>query len=88
MKQAVALERVGERADDVLLAGELGEGAWPPLAGKRLIAHGLGDGALVRGTSDRKGWRAVPPALAENRCGCFLPDLTRFTTVQCGATRR
>ena len=32
--------------------------------------------------------RAVPPALAVNRCGCFLPDLTRFTTLQCGATRR
>lgn len=26
-----------------------------------------------------KGWRAVPPALAENSYGCFLPDLTRFT---------
>src|SRR6185436_1133283 len=25
------------------------------------------------------GWRALPPALAENSCGCFLPDLTRFT---------
>src|SRR5215210_797933 len=34
------------------------------------------------------GWRAVPPALAENSCGCFLPDLTRFTTMQCGAARR
>src|ERR1051325_8940626 len=37
---------------------------------------------------DRWGWRAVPPALAENSCGCFLPDLTRFTTMQCGAARR
>ena len=34
------------------------------------------------------GWRAVPPALAAARYGCFLPDLTRFTTLQCGATRR
>lgn len=33
------------------------------------------------------GWRARPPALADNRCGCFLPDLTRFTTLQCGETR-
>src|SRR5690242_1966980 len=36
----------------------------------------------------KRGWRAVPPALAENSCGCFLPDLTRFTTMQCGAARR
>ena len=36
----------------------------------------------------RMGWRAGPPALAENSCGCFLPDLTRFTTMQCGAARR
>src|SRR6185436_15307981 len=38
--------------------------------------------------SKETGWRAVPPALAVNRCGCFLPDLTRFTTVQCGGARR
>jgi len=36
----------------------------------------------------KKGWRAVPPALAEVGYGCFLPDLTRFTTMQCGAARR
>src|SRR5436309_11868952 len=36
----------------------------------------------------KKGWRAVPPALAEIGYGCFLPDLTRFTTMQCGAARR
>ncbi len=35
-----------------------------------------------------KGWRALPPALARNSGGCFLPDLTRFTTVQCGEARR
>src|SRR5574340_762277 len=34
------------------------------------------------------GWRAQPPALAVNSCGCFLPDLTRFTTLRCGAARR
>src|SRR4051812_44571636 len=34
-----------------------------------------------------KGWRAWSPALAENSFGCFLPDLTRFTTVQCGGAR-
>ena len=33
------------------------------------------------------GWRAWSPALAENSFGCFLPDLTRFTTVQCGGAR-
>ncbi len=36
---------------------------------------------------ERNGWRARPPALAENSCGCFLPDLTRFTTMQCGEAR-
>src|SRR5438045_9336789 len=36
----------------------------------------------------KEGWRAVPPALAEVGYGCFLPDLTRFTTMQCGAARR
>ena len=34
------------------------------------------------------GWRAEPPALALNSCGCFLPDLTRFTTMRCGEARR
>ena len=34
-----------------------------------------------------EGWRAQPPALAKNSCGCFLPDLTRFTTLQCGEAR-
>src|SRR5882672_12783332 len=33
------------------------------------------------------GRRALPPALARNSFGCFLPDLTRFTTVQCGEAR-
>jgi hypothetical protein len=32
-------------------------------------------------------WRAQPPALTENSCGCFLPDLTKFTTMQCGEAR-
>jgi len=30
----------------------------------------------------------LPPALAENSCGCFLPDLTRLTIMQCGEARR
>src|SRR6266571_8686057 len=34
------------------------------------------------------GWRALPPALATISCGCFLPDLTRFTRLQCGEARR
>jgi hypothetical protein len=36
----------------------------------------------------RSKGRAVPPALARTRCGCFVPDLTRFTGLQCGAARR
>ena len=31
---------------------------------------------------------SLTPALTVNGCGCFLPDLTRFTTLQCGETRR
>ena len=31
---------------------------------------------------------SLTPALAVNGYGCFLPDLTRFTTLQCGETRR
>gem|GEM_PF-5095190 len=30
----------------------------------------------------------MPPALAVNGYGCFLPDLTRFTTLQCGEARQ
>ncbi|MEY3942564.1 MAG: hypothetical protein RLZZ133_254 [Pseudomonadota bacterium] len=36
----------------------------------------------------RSKGRAVPPALARTRCGCFVPDLTRFTGLQCGAARQ
>ena len=108
--QAPALQRVGQRLDDVLLTGELGEDLGPPLAGQNLITHrprakvgrnsrvrrpGAGappsqsaPGAPRTGARRSMGWRAVPPALAVSRCGCFLPDLTRFTTLQCGATRR
>ena len=38
--------------------------------------------------TSKEGRRAGPPALAEIGYGCFLPDLTRFTTMQCGAARR
>jgi len=31
---------------------------------------------------------SLTPALTVNGYGCFLPDLTRFTTLQCGETRR
>ncbi len=27
-------------------------------------------------------WRAQPPALTENSCGCFLPDLTGFAAIR------
>ena len=33
-------------------------------------------------------WRALSPALAVSSCGCFLPDLTRFTRLQCGGARQ
>jgi len=31
---------------------------------------------------------SLTPALAVTGCGCFLPDLTRFTKLQCGEARR
>src|SRR6185503_12192555 len=31
---------------------------------------------------------SLTPALAVSSCGCFLPDLTRFTRLQCGGARR
>ena len=37
--QPPALERIGERRDDVFLTGKLGEGFRPPLAREDLIAH-------------------------------------------------
>jgi len=30
---------------------------------------------------------SLTPALAVSSCGCFLPDLTRFTRLQCGGAR-
>ncbi len=53
-----------------------------------LSAYAAGEQQCMRGNGEQKGWRAGPPALAENSYGCFLPDLTRFTTMQCGAARR
>lgn len=32
--------------------------------------------------------RALTAALAEVGCGCFVPDLTRFTIPQCAGARR
>jgi hypothetical protein len=32
--------------------------------------------------------RALTPALVTIRCGCFLPDLTRFTGLPCGEARQ
>src|SRR6185295_10927286 len=74
--QPLLLESVSQRADHVLLADQAAEVLRPPLARKYLIAHRL-----------EKLWRALPPALAGAGCGCFLPDLTRFTRLQCGEAR-
>ena len=61
-----------------------------------ILSRGIGVGGAIaplpdreRGRLARTGmrWRALPPALAVSSCGCFLPDLTRFTTLQCGEAR-
>ena len=75
--QTFLLESVPQRTDHVLLADQRAEVLRPPLARKYLIAHRL-----------EMLWRALPPALAGAGCGCFLPDLTRFTRLQCGEARR
>ena len=76
--QPLMLERVPKCAHDMLLPHKAREIPRPPLAGKDLIAH----------RSNRIVRRARPPALAATGCGCFLPDLTRFTRLQCGEARR
>jgi hypothetical protein len=75
--QPVLLERMAKRAHDVLLPHQAAEIPRPPFPGKYLIAHRL--------INSR---RARTPALAAPGCGCFLPDLTRFTGLQCGEARR
>ena len=77
MMQALLLQRVAQRAHHVLLADEALEVPRPPFPRKYLIAHAY-----------KNEWRAKPPALAGTGCGCFLPDLTRFTRLQCGEARR
>ncbi len=92
MVEPAAGERVGQGRDNMLLSRELCECLRPPLAGENLVGHQRTDGqdsrSVTKMSGNDEGRRAVPPALAGNRCGCFLPDLTRFTTPQCGATRR
>src|SRR5437762_8395891 len=58
----------------------------PAKAGTQRLSRSTTLDSRIRGNDER--WRAGPPALAENSYGCFLPDLTRFTTMQCGAARR
>src|SRR5690349_6582507 len=77
MVQPLLLQRMLQRADDMFLTHEATEVLRPPFARKYLIAHGYVD-----------SWRARPPALAGTSCGCFLPDLTRFTGLRCGEARR
>ena len=82
MVQALSLERMAQRLDDVFLPDQAGEAAWTPLAGQDLVAHAS---ILAAPRSDKA---SLTPALAVSSCGCFLPDLTRFTRLQCGGARR
>src|SRR5262249_12675646 len=96
--KALLLQRVAQRLDHVLLPHQAREIARPPLAGEDLIAHRK---TILPARWDLKGGRDVlsrppfpyflaslTPALAESSCGCFLPDLTRFTRLQCGGARQ
>ena len=83
MVQALLLERVAQRLDDVFLPNQAGETARAPLAGQYLVAH-----VSILPGGMREKMASLTPALAGSSCGCFLPDLTRFTRLQCGGARR
>jgi len=84
----------------MLLPDHLLESPRPPLARERVpsvpvLGFAVSGQDVLRHAEERPrdrcgphdGRRALPPALAMNSCGCFLPDLTRFTTSQCGEAR-
>src|SRR5260364_210680 len=78
MVQLLPLKRMRERLNHMRLPNQSGKVFWPPLARKYLISHG----------KRKQGRRAGPSALAENGCGCFVPDLTRLTAPPCEEARR
>src|SRR5260363_124137 len=78
MVQLLPLKRMRERLNHMRLPNQRGKVFWPPLARKYLISHG----------KRKQGRRAGPSALAENGCGCFVPDLTRLTAPPCEEARR
>src|SRR3712207_6872545 len=57
VRQMAGLERVGEGANDVLLAGHLRERLWAVLAGKDAVAHAVFIPGSRLGLEDRKSTR-------------------------------
>jgi len=68
----VAVQGMGQRRYDMLLADQLVERPRPPFTRQCLVSHGV---------PCRVADQAGPAPDARISCyGCFLPDLTGFTT--------
>ena len=52
------------------------------------LAESQKNTSAVRNSIGKIEMASLTPALTVDSYGCFLPDLTRFTTPQCGETRR
>ena len=77
MMQAAVIQRVDQRLHHVLLAHQLGEVAWAPFAREDLITQL----ALPSIRLETGGGSSQPhPSTRNVCCGCFLPDLTGFTS--------
>ena len=101
--QAILRERIAYGTDHMVLADQFSEIPGAPFAREcerhfnlwtaNLPVNGR-CGEAVRDikpfrplASRRIGVASLTPSLAKNSFGCFLPDLTRFTTMQCGEAR-
>ena len=80
--QSLGRERMGQRAHDMILADQGLKRAGAPLARENQIRHG-------RWTLPTKNEEAsLTSALTLHGCGCFVPDLTRFTAEPCEGARQ
>jgi hypothetical protein len=95
--ELIAVERIGERAHDMLLPDHIVERPGTPFAGKHLIGHHAiisvraWAGWRNRGQGRRTAYgggdpRQPHPGTRFHRCGCSLPGLTGFTVSRCEGT--